>query len=224
MVRTDNRNLASQTRNEQDVAPAPLTPQQPLFVGLPGALAGVPVQGFTTYGVGAPLGYAPAPYPAIGVQGYAPQGIVSVVPAQGSAFIQGFPTFSPVQGFAAFAGSSAPVGALPVQAFQATQPPGIAQPSASIPAAVQDLGREIVATFEVPGVTAQDLHVVVGNTSIALRTERPAANGRAYQGIFQLPAEVLPSQASARLEHGLLVLTLPRRTPTEEPRRVSIEG
>lgn len=59
---------------------------------------------------------------------------------------------------------------------------------------------------------------------MTLRTLRPAASGRVYQGTFALPAEVLPSQASARLENGLLVVTLPRRTPTEEPRRVEIEA
>lgn len=204
-VRTENRRNepSTETLNIQALPQPP-----PLFVGLPGQL---PAPGY------APFGYAPgfAPYPP-------PIGGIAPLPwPQGIAY-PGIPqgwapwTPQPFQGFApATLQSLPPLG----------PPQGAPNPTpGSIPVALQDLGREVVATFEVPGIAASDLNVVVGNTTVTVRTLRPAANGRVYQGTFALPAEVLPSQASARLEHGLLVLTLPRRTPTEEPRRVEVEN
>lgn len=152
------------------------------------------------------VGFAPLAYGQV-QQGFAPQGFALVQPAS--------------------IGAPWPnLGLLPnLPQAQAFGPPGIApQQQASIPVALQDLGREIVATFEVPGIAASDLQVTVANTTVTLRAQKPAVNGRVYHGVFALPADVLPSQASARLENGLLVLNLPRRVPTEEPRRVEVEG
>lgn len=178
--------------------------QQPLFVGLPGA-APLPVNAYPVVGPAVAPGFTPVPAPfagaftPYGTQGFALQG--AFAPASPFA-----PGFAPLGAIAQFPPQSAP----------------LAQPA--LQGAIQDLGREIVATFEVPGVAAEDIEVVVGTQSLALRSRRPAANGRRFEGTFALPAEVLPSQAAARLEHGLLVLTLPRRTPTEEPRQLQVEG
>lgn len=212
VVRTENRRENPQS--ETLTTPQPALPAQSLFVGLPGAyepqgfapLSFAPVA--TPFGT-QPIGFAPFP-------GFAGQGLYAAQPAPWYGAFQGQPfQGQPLQGIApANLQSLPPLGA----------PLGAALPGQSIPVAVQDLGREVVATFEVPGIAPADLSIVVGNTSVTLRTLRPAANGRVYQGTFALPAEVLPSQASARLENGLLVLTLPRRTPTEEPRRVEIEA
>jgi HSP20 family molecular chaperone IbpA len=207
MVRTETPVRRTSEPAETFAPSQPLPPLQgpALFVGLPGqAVAGLPYPLHGTPQHLPPfLGWAP---PA----GFAPWGLPPAHP------FLGYPGVGIAPGFAAYAG-------LPT-----TQPPVTTQaplpPAPAIPAAIQDLGREVVATFELPGISAEDLQVVVGNTSVAIHGQRPAANGRAYHGTFALPAEVLPSQAAARLEHGLLVLTLPRRTPTEEPRRVEVQG
>jgi HSP20 family molecular chaperone IbpA len=190
-----------------------LTPSQPLasvqpptqFVGVPGAVP---------FGA---LPYANTPQGLVPISQvpYANLGALPLTPAALQAF-QHLP-------FGPFTAPAYPPVALGVhQAFPVHQT--VAQPAnLNIPAAIQDLGREIVATFELPGIAASDLQVVVGTSSIVIQGQRPAANGRVYQGTFPLPAEVLPSQANARLENGLLVVTAQRRTPTEEPRRVNID-
>lgn len=208
MVRTETRRNQNQNENTTPPPSTPLlaTQQQPNFVGLPGATPyGAPQYPNTAFPNVLPYTNVPA-FPNIGG--------VPLTPAAIAAF-QGLP-------FGPFTAPAYPPGAPQHPQFPVHQQ--VAQPGGlGIPAAIQDLGREIVATFELPGIAASDLSVVVGNSSINLQGQRPAANGRVYQGTFPLPAEVLPSQASARLENGLLVVTLPRRTPTEEPRRVEID-
>ncbi|HEV8361839.1 MAG TPA: Hsp20/alpha crystallin family protein [Candidatus Thermoplasmatota archaeon] len=214
MVRTEPRRNSEQIEPLTPAQPLPAL-QQPLFVGVPGhgaplAAQALPwphaTQGF--YGVPAFAGLPPATLAAL-------QGLSYGIPTGPFLAPFGFPsqfTLGNVVG--------APVQGLPI----GPQLPTHAPTAPSIGAAIQDLGREVVATFEVPGVAVEDLQVIVGNTTVSITAQRPAANGRVYQGSFQLPAEVLPSQASARLQHGLLILTLPRRTPTEEPRRVEVEA
>lgn len=158
---------------------------------------------------------APPPQPLfVGLPGALPQGFAPLPPGFGFAPFGLTPFTAP--GWNPYPAS--------IQAIPPLAAPGSLATGPGIPVAVQDLGREVVATFEVPGIAPADLNIVVGTTSVTLRTLKPAANGRVYQGTFALPAEVLPSQAAARLEHGLLVLTLPRRSPTEEPRRVEVEA
>ena len=211
-----------QQRRTQNESNETLTPSQPLnavplqpatqFVGLPGA---------TPFGATLPFTNLQQGFVPVAAVPYNNVGVLPLTPAALQAF-QHLP-------FGPFTAPSYPPNAVlglqtgfPVQQHVA-QPANVGASVGSIPAAIQDLGREIVATFELPGIAASDLQVVVGTSSIHIQGQRPAANGRLYQATFPLPAEVLPSQTNARLENGLLVITAQRRTPTEEPRRVEID-
>lgn len=190
-----------------------------LFVGVPGAMtaplpafpaaptvAGVPQTAIAQPGVVAPLGAA--------------------LPAQGFAAMPGAawaPAASLAAPFAAFPGAALPAYpfAIPLAtgapgAAQAALAQGCAQAQAAVQpgCAVQDLGHEVVCTFEVPGVNAADLSLFAAGSVLTLRAERPAANGSLYLGQVVLPAQVVTNQATARLHNGLLVVTLPKVTAT----------
>lgn len=135
VVRTDTRRDNAQSETLTAQQPVAL-PAQSLFVGLPGAYA---QQGFAPLGfapIAAPFG-APAlltPYGPIPGQGI-PYGATPYAPWYGA--FQG----QPFQGIAPGAVQHLPpLGAIP----------GAAIPGPSIPVAVQDLGREVVATSRSP--------------------------------------------------------------------------
>ena len=108
--------------------------------------------------------------------------------------------------------------------------------AASFPAVNLYAGRDgIAVSAELPGVAKDELEVHAHRDTLTLRgTRRPAAeNEQAYHrrerrsGAFtrtiQLPFRVDPERIEARLENGVLRLSLPR--PQEDkPRRIAISG
>jgi HSP20 family protein len=94
---------------------------------------------------------------------------------------------------------------------------------------------DLVLTAELPGVEPDDLDVTVHDDLLTLRCtrqERPRERGATYHrqecpsGGFarswRLPFEVERDQIEARLENGVLKLTLPR-AEAGKPRKVEIQ-
>ena len=149
-------------------------------------------------------------------------------------------------GFPAFPGTPDPfrelrrlqdeVGRL-VQASAPAGGLGVAAPAAGgFPAVNVYAGRDGIAVVaELPGVEAGDLEVHAHQDTLTIRgTRRPASgDGQAYHrrerrsGAFtrtlQLPYRVDPGRVEARLEDGVLRLSLGR--PEEDrPRRIEVKG
>ena len=108
--------------------------------------------------------------------------------------------------------------------------------AASFPAVNLYAGRDgIAVSAELPGVAKDELEIHAHRDTLTLRgTRRPAAeNEQAYHrrerrsGAFtrtiQLPFRVDPEQIEARLENGLLQLSL-QRPEEDKPRRIEIGG
>jgi HSP20 family protein len=99
---------------------------------------------------------------------------------------------------------------------------------------------ETEKTFEVqaelPGVNKEDIKVSIDGQRVTIEGECRQANEqrqgeqvvyserstRRYQRSFALPSEVDDTKAEARLENGILMLTLPKRQGSEA-RRVTIQ-
>lgn len=90
---------------------------------------------------------------------------------------------------------------------------------------VSETERAYTVKLEVPGVTKEDVKVSVEGRQVSVQAstqrseekkdgERIVYRERAttsYARTFTLPVEVDQSEAGAKLEHGVLTLTLPKR-------------
>lgn len=110
----------------------------------------------------------------------------------------------------------------------------------AFPMDVLDAGDHFQVRAALPGVLPDDLQVQIQGDRLTLRATVPPHEPRGEQpgqkavrwlarelrsGSFerriQLPADVMAEQAEARLEHGMLTLTLPKAKPVG-PRRIEI--
>jgi HSP20 family protein len=101
------------------------------------------------------------------------------------------------------------------------------------PMDVEETGEMIRLSFEVPGVKPSDLHVSIENTVLTVsgekRFERDTENGESgserHYGRFErsvtLPQSVDADNVSARCEHGVLTVELPK-TAKARPRSIEI--
>lgn len=92
----------------------------------------------------------------------------------------------------------------------------------------------LYAELELPGVKLEDLDVTVHGRVLSVRGERRAEVAEegvtthrrerpigAFQRTVQLPADVDAEKVEARLEHGVLMLTLPKQEAAR-PRKIEI--
>jgi len=89
---------------------------------------------------------------------------------------------------------------------------------------VTDNDADYVAVLDMPGVAKEDVKVTVDGRRITVQAERGTAAGAddatrvihreraaaSYARSFVLPADVEQATTQARLEHGVLTLTLPK--------------
>jgi HSP20 family protein len=102
--------------------------------------------------------------------------------------------------------------------------PGVASRTPALD--VSETERAYIATLEMPGVSKDDVKVSVDGRQVTVqastqRSEDPKNGERTlyrerastrYARAFALPAEVAQAEAGATLEHGVLTLTLPKRS------------
>jgi HSP20 family protein len=99
---------------------------------------------------------------------------------------------------------------------------------------VRDAGEELQVIAEVPGFSAEDLHVSFEQGSLVIRGERrdDAPEGyslhrkergtQRFARAFSLPARVEADKIEASLRDGILELKLPK-APEERPRTISVK-
>ena len=105
-----------------------------------------------------------------------------------------------------------------------------AEPSrASVPAAIDVAESDAAFTFtlDVPGFTKDDVQIDVVGRQLTLKVEKQAAEEkkegdrvlyrdrqrRGFSRSFTLPVELDSAAAQAKLENGVLTLTLPKAAP-----------
>ena len=98
---------------------------------------------------------------------------------------------------------------------------------------LHDLGDSFEMSAEVPGIKKEDLGVkiqgnyleVSGKRAIAApegyKTHRSERQDMTFTRSFTLPADIDPEKAAAKLENGILTLTLPKAA-TAKARQITI--
>jgi len=100
---------------------------------------------------------------------------------------------------------------------------------------VADTGSSYRIVAEVPGIPKDKLDIRIRGTTVEIRGENveetPAREGsfmhreRAYQGYYrtlELPEAVVPSEAKAKVDNGLLELELPKQHPSPSSDEVRV--
>jgi HSP20 family protein len=100
---------------------------------------------------------------------------------------------------------------------------------------VSDTGTSYKIVAEVPGIPKENLDIRVRGTSVEILGEVAKESSenaadlvhreRSYAGFYrslELPEEVVAAEAKAKVEHGLLELELPKRTPTPAAAEVKV--
>ena len=75
-------------------------------------------------------------------------------------------------------------------------------------------------SLDLPGVTREQLAIDVDGAVVRVQTVKEAP--RQYQAAYELPADIDAEATSAKLENGVLTLTLAKKKPVVTSR--SIEG
>jgi HSP20 family protein len=114
--------------------------------------------------------------------------------------------------------------------------PGAWEQEASFPrVSFDDKGSEFVVRAELPGLTEKDVELTATATTLTLRGERKVEAPQGYSThrnerssfrfarSFELPAKVDSTRVEARLEHGVLTVTLPK-APEAQPKQISVKA
>lgn len=95
--------------------------------------------------------------------------------------------------------------------------------------------NELIIEAEVPGMTLDDIEIVLNADELTIRGERRTATPEnttmlrqerpsgSFERSFTLPAEIDSEKAVATLDHGVLTVTLPK-SQAARPRRLEISG
>lgn len=98
-----------------------------------------------------------------------------------------------------------------------------------------DKGDAFVVRAELPGLAEKDLELTATATTLTLRGERKVEAPEGYSThrserssfrfarTFELPAKVDSGRVEARLEHGVLTVTLPK-APEAQPKQISVKA
>lgn len=75
--------------------------------------------------------------------------------------------------------------------------------------------------LDVPGVTREQLAIDVDGTVVRVKTAADAP--RQFQAAYELPAEIDADATSAKLENGVLELTLGKKKPVVTSRQIEVK-
>ena len=76
-------------------------------------------------------------------------------------------------------------------------------------------------SFDMPGVSREQVKVDIEGQVVRIET-LPEAQ-RQYRGVYEMPQDIDPTASSAKLENGVLNLTLAKRQPVSTAHRLSVE-
>lgn len=77
-------------------------------------------------------------------------------------------------------------------------------------------------TLDVPGVAREDLSITIEGAIVRIETRAEAR--RQYKAAYELPQEIDVDATGAKLENGVLVLTLAKKQPVSNARQIEVKG
>jgi HSP20 family molecular chaperone IbpA len=97
----------------------------------------------------------------------------------------------------------------------------LAAPAASVGrAAIQADEQSWTLSLDVPGVTREQL--TIGIEGAVVRIETLADAPRAYKQAYELPQDIDTTASTAKLENGVLTLTLAKKQPASNVTNITI--
>ena len=76
-------------------------------------------------------------------------------------------------------------------------------------------------SLDVPGVTREQLTIAVDGALVRVATVKDAP--RQYQAAYELPADIDAEATSAKLENGVLTLSLGKKKPVVTSRQIEVK-
>jgi HSP20 family molecular chaperone IbpA len=76
-------------------------------------------------------------------------------------------------------------------------------------------------TLDLPGVAREDLDIAVEGAVVRIATKAQAK--RAFKAAYELPQEIDVDATSAKLENGVLTLTLAKKQPVSNARVIEVK-
>lgn len=101
---------------------------------------------------------------------------------------------------------------------------------------IEDTGKEFILTLETPGIKKEDVNIEVSETTLEISAEskteeeekdtnylRKERSVSRYYRCMDLPEEVKTDKIEAKLDKGILEITLPKKEPKEiEKKKVKV--
>lgn len=86
---------------------------------------------------------------------------------------------------------------------------------------VEQTDEAWTVSLDVPGVSREQLSIDVDGTVVRVQTAAEAP--RQYKAAYELPAEIDAEATSAKLENGVLTLTLGKKKPVVTSRQIEVK-
>lgn len=81
--------------------------------------------------------------------------------------------------------------------------------------------RQWTLSLDVPGVAREDLNIGIEGTVVRIETRADAK--RQYKAAYELPQEIDAAASAAKLENGVLTLTLAKQVPVSKVTQLSVQ-
>ena len=76
-------------------------------------------------------------------------------------------------------------------------------------------------TLDLPGVAREDLSISIEGAIVRIETKAEAK--RQFKAAYELPQEIDVANTGAKLEHGVLTLTLAKQVPVSNVRTIEVK-
>ncbi len=76
-------------------------------------------------------------------------------------------------------------------------------------------------TLDMPGIAKDQLNITIDKTLVQLQSKEGAA--RKYHKTYEFPLEIDPQTSQAKLEHGVLTLTLAKKAPVSSAHTLRVD-
>lgn len=86
---------------------------------------------------------------------------------------------------------------------------------------VQEDEKAWTITLDMPGVTREDLAIAIEAAMVRIETREQAK--RQYKAAYELPQDIDADASAARLENGVLTLTLAKKVPVSTARQIEVK-
>ncbi|MBC7602737.1 MAG: Hsp20 family protein [Ramlibacter sp.] len=86
---------------------------------------------------------------------------------------------------------------------------------------VEQTDASWVVTFDLPGVAREDLSINIEGAVVRIETKAEAK--RQFKAAYELPTDIDADASEAKLENGVLALTLVKKVPVSNARTLAIK-